>query len=424
MEGENPCAGCEIGLEEPYIICSECVSPEYRLCLHCFAKGWENNFHSNSHDYEIRKADFWLLEPGWTAEEEIRLLEAITDFGPGNWGDISQLLGRESDECEEHYLRCYIEHPHPQLPQLVGQHNPTARKPTPIVFIAGEDPPRPAPGSQLFCDMAGYMAGRGDFIAEYDNYAELDLKDVSFSEEDEEVDTELKLAVLDVYNRRLKERQRRKQIVKRYGLLNMRRTLRCWQDYSRVLPGRLVDKMRQTMRLVPPVKFDIIMEGLCYEGELKQKIHFLQECRESGITHFYATQLYRKLKKRREEQKMERNALNFVLNVLKKDASRGHWKQTPRPQDVTKPPLCRKLSSRLDIANMPGYESLTDKERELCAAVRLVPVAYIDFKNILLNEFRKCGYLKLGQARLLIKIDVNKTRKIYDFLVSEGLVNK
>jgi len=424
MEEKNPCAGCEIGLEEPYIVCGECTTPDCHICLHCFAKGWENDHHSSSHDYEIRKVNFWLLDPGWTAEEELRLLEAITDSGPGNWSDISQLLGRESEECEEHYLRCYVEQPHEMLPQLVTPFTPNIKKPNPIPFKAGEDPPRPAPGSQLFCDMAGYMAGRGDFIAEYDNYAELDLKDVAFADDDEEVDTDLKLAVLDVYNRRMKERQRRKEIVRRYGLLNMRRTLRCWQEFNSVLPGRLVDKLRQMMRLVSPVKFDIIMEGLCYEGELKQKIQFLQECRESGITRFYATQLYRNLKKRREEQKLERNALNFVLNVLKKDATRGHWKQSERPQDAIKPVQCRKLTSRLDIASMPGYESLTDKERELCAAVRLVPVAYLDFKNILLNEFRRCGYLKLGQARLLIKIDVNKTRKIYDFLVEEGLVNK
>lgn len=56
--------------------------------------------------------------------------------------------------------------------------------------------------------------------------------------------------------------------------------------------------------------------------------------------------------------------------------------------------------------------------------VRLVPEAFLEFKTLLVNECAKQGYLKLAQARLMIKIDVNKTRKIYDFLISEGMINK
>ena len=41
-----------------------------------------------------------------------------------------------------------------------------------------------------------------------------------------------------------------------------------------------------------------------------------------------------------------------------------------------------------------------------------------------MEECRKLGHLRLAQARCMIKIDVNKTRKIYDFLVEEGLINK
>lgn len=56
--------------------------------------------------------------------------------------------------------------------------------------------------------------------------------------------------------------------------------------------------------------------------------------------------------------------------------------------------------------------------------VRLVPDAYLEFKSILMNENLRNGYVKLAQARQMIKIDVNKTRKLYDFLVQEGLVCK
>jgi len=59
---------------------------------------------------------------------------------------------------------------------------------------------------------------------------------------------------------------------------------------------------------------------------------------------------------------------------------------------------------------------------QLCSQVRLVPESFLEFKNILINECNKVGHLRLAQARALVKIDVNKTRKIYDFLVSERVI--
>jgi len=54
----------------------------------------------------------------------------------------------------------------------------------------------------------------------------------------------------------------------------------------------------------------------------------------------------------------------------------------------------------------------------------LIPAAYLDFKSILVTEANKHGSLRLAQARQLIKIDVNKTRKIFDFLVAEDYLKK
>jgi len=56
-------------------------------------------------------------------------------------------------------------------------------------MLVCEDPPRPAEGSQLATEMAGYMAGRGDFMTEHENYMELDLRSVRFDAEDEPVES-------------------------------------------------------------------------------------------------------------------------------------------------------------------------------------------------------------------------------------------
>ncbi len=61
---------------------------------------------------------------------------------------------------------------------------------------------------------------------------------------------------------------------------------------------------------------------------------------------------------------------------------------------------------------------------QMCSSARIFPESYLEFKRILIHECNKQGYLKLMQARNLVKIDVNKTRKVFDFLLQEGHINK
>lgn len=84
----------------------------------------------------------------------------------------------------------------------------------------------------------------------------------------------------------------------------------------------------------------------------------------------------------------------------------------------------RSTFTPLEIIGMPGYEKLLAKERELCRNVRLVPLTYLELKATLIAENNKLGHLKLLTARRLLKIDVNKTRRLYDFLVEEGYIQK
>ena len=57
-------------------------------------------------------------------------------------------------------------------------------------FPVSEDPPRPQEGSPLFLEMGGYMAARGDFNVEHNNFVELELKDMAFDEEKEDSEDE------------------------------------------------------------------------------------------------------------------------------------------------------------------------------------------------------------------------------------------
>jgi len=60
---------------------------------------------------------------------------------------------------------------------------------------------------------------------------------------------------------------------------------------------------------------------------------------------------------------------------------------------------------------MLGYEKLSSSEKNLCSLTRIFPEAYLNYKLLLINENKKFGFVKLAQARQLLKIDVNKTKK-------------
>lgn len=60
---------------------------------------------------------------------------------------------------------------------------------------------------------------------------------------------------------------------------------------------------------------------------------------------------------------------------------------------------------------------------QLCSHCRFQPEAYLQFKRQLLAEYHKAGKLSLAESRKLLKIDVNKTRKVFDLLVARGLIH-
>uniref|UniRef100_A0ABI8AB97 Transcriptional adapter n=2 Tax=Felinae TaxID=338152 RepID=A0ABI8AB97_FELCA len=390
-----PCRGCSSYLMEPYIKCAECGPPPFFLCLQCFTRGFEYKKHQSDHTYEIMTSDFPVLDPSWTAQEEMALLEAVMDCGFGNWQDVAnQMCTKTKEECEKHYMKHFINNPLFASTLLnLKQAEEAKTADTAIPFLSTDDPPRPTFDSLLSRDMAGYMPARADFIEEFDNYAEWDLRDIDFVEDDSDILHALKMAVVDIYHSRLKERQRRKKIIRDHGLINLR-------------------------------KFQL-------EFELRREIKRLQEYRTAGITNFCSARTYDHLKKTREEERLKRTMLSEVLQYIQDSSACQQWLRRQADIDSGLSPSIpmasnsgRRSAPPLNLTGLPGTEKLNEKEKELCQMVRLVPGAYLEYKSALLNECNKQGGLRLAQARALIKIDVNKTRKIYDFLIREGYITK
>ncbi|XP_030633056.1 transcriptional adapter 2-alpha isoform X2 [Chanos chanos] len=403
-----PCRGCSSYLVEPYIKCAECGPSPFLLCLQCFTRGYEYKKHQSDHKYEIMTSDFPVLEPGWTAQEEMALLEAVMDCGFGNWQDVAyQMRTKTKEECESHYMKNFINNPLfsstlLSLRQLEG----IRAADTAIPFKPTDDPPRPTFDSMLSRDMAGYMPARADFMEEFDNYAEWDLKDIDFVDDDSDILHALKIAVVDIYHSRLKERQRRKKIIRDHGLINLRKFQALERHYPKEVQD-LYEAMRRFARVMGPLEHDKFIES-----------------------HACA-KVYERVKRAREDERRKRTMLSDVLQVIHDGRACRQWLHKQAAIDAGVSPVVttftssgRRSAPPLNLTGLPGTEKLNEREKELCQVVRLVPGAYLEYKQALLNECQRQGGLRLAQARALIKIDVNKTRKIYDFLIKEGYINK
>ncbi|XP_016427657.1 transcriptional adapter 2-alpha-like isoform X1 [Sinocyclocheilus rhinocerous] len=429
-----PCRGCSSYLVEPYIKCAECGPSPFLLCLQCFTRGYEYKNHQSDHKYEIMTSDFPVLEPGWTAQEEMALLEAVMDCGFGNWQDVAyQMRTKTKEECEGHYMKNFINNPLfsstlLSLRQMEDHLSRTAD--TAIPFKPTDDPPRPSFDSQLSRDMAGYMPARADFMEEFDNYAEWDLKDIDFVDDDSDILHALKVAVVDIYHSRLEERQRRKKIIRDHGLINLRKFQILERHYPKEVQD-LYDVMRRFARVVGPIEHDKFIESHALEFELRREIRRLQEYRREGIQSFCGAKVYERVKRIREDERKKRNMLCDILQYIHDARACQQWLHKQAAIDAGITPVVttittsgRRSAPPLNLTGLPGTEKLNEREKELCQVVRLVPGAYLEYKQALLNECRRQGGLRLAQARSLIKIDVNKTRKIYDFLIKEGYINK
>uniref|UniRef100_A0A4W4DUM7 Transcriptional adapter n=1 Tax=Electrophorus electricus TaxID=8005 RepID=A0A4W4DUM7_ELEEL len=418
------CGGCSSYLVEPYIKCADCAPPLFLLCLQCFTRGYEYKRHQSDHKYEIMTSDFPILEPGWTAQEERSLLEAVMDCGFGNWQDVAyQMRTRTKEECEGHYIKNFINNPLFSSTLLSLRQTEEAHTTDTAIPFKRTRHPAASPAVHGYCPVCGA-------IHEFDNYAEWDLKDIDFVDDDSDILHALKTAVVDIYHSRLSERKRRKRIVRDHGLINLRKFQMLERRYPKEVQD-LYDIMRRFARVAGPMEHDKFIESHALEFELRREISRLQEYRREGVRSFCGARVYERVKRGREDERRKRTLLGEVLQYVHDAGTCQQWLHKQAAIDAGITPVVstittsgRRSAPPLNLTGLPGTEKLNEREKELCQVVRLVPGAYLEYKQALLSECQRQGGLRLAQARSLIKIDVNKTRKIYDFLIKEGYVNK
>lgn len=418
------CGMCDEIAHEPYIECCEC---EVCLCTGCFASGRESASHTNNHKYAIRRNDFPLFDNcNWSAKEECKLLCALTTYGYGNWEEIAKTVHTRSKlECQEHYKKYYIENVQcDELKILPETEQSLFPKPiTPYLYNTelSLNPPRNNSGDQ---HLAGYNAYRSEFELSFDHNAEnlFSFENSYSDDEDDECMDALKVSLVCALNTRLKERKRRYKIIQQHGLV-MPNKLASWiQKFDPTLTRSKAERLLSFMQFMTGMQFDAFMESMSLEDEILQKFARLCEYRRNGIKSLYAASLFKQLKK--ENDLVVKQQKYATAMMMKKFESQSPIKSAHLFGKTSNLLKYKRTSMPLDIVDMPSFTKLSESERVLCSNLRLLPENYLEIKDQLILHNSKMGFLRLLDARRIVKIDVNKTRKIYDYLLYEGFISK
>ncbi|KAL7273832.1 Transcriptional adapter ada2 [Rhizina undulata] len=483
------------------IRCAHRACTDYDLCVPCFSSGAQTGAHNvATHPYQvIEQHSYPIFTDNWGADEELLLLEGAETYGLGSWADIADHIGggRDKDEVREHYLETYIKSSKFPLPELSDPNDQTfsgisreefqARKKRRI-DKRKEDAAKSTPSapkknntaSVPAChEIQGYMPGRMEFETEFDNEAEMAVKDLFFEPGEGlnpitgtvEPEVELKLTVMDIYNGKLTQRAQRKRVMYEHNLLEYRKNTAA--EKKKIKEERdLLNKAKPFARMMNKRDFDDFCEGLVKEHVLRQAIGQLQEWRRMGIETLEGGQKYEVEKTQRSE------VLRNKLAPLDRLSHRFSNKATPpveatpinplvvpKSQPPTSAPSDWRANTPTPVNNIPSSPSpmisngtkkgsvngvngtngsnggfpwqpltltqenaadlhlLTSAEKTLCSNLRILPKPYLCMKELLLKEaMRHGGNIKKKTAKDLCKIDHTKVSKIHDFFVSVGWI--
>jgi len=167
-------------------------------------------------------------------------------------------------------------------------------------------PPRPQDAVHLVgSELAGFMPRRGDFDVEWENDAEAAIADMEFVRGDTPEDRELKLKVLQIYNEKLDEREKRKKFVLNRHLFDYRQYVQ--NDLKIPMDERdLIHRMRLFERFHTPDEHKKFILDILKAKRLRKEIAKLQMYRRIGIRSMAEAEMYELDKDRRQfHKKME-----------------------------------------------------------------------------------------------------------------------
>ncbi|KAF2902888.1 hypothetical protein ILUMI_03300 [Ignelater luminosus] len=412
------CTNCQEEINGLRVQCCVCV--DFDLCLQCFASGAEIGPHRNDHSYKFVDHCAVSIFGGrgsWMGREELQLLEAMEMYGFGNWEFVSkQIETRTPEEVKEEYTSRYLEgnigkatwaEVSNRRPIITDQ-TPEDKGPLSPAVIARLPPldATPEEARQL-----GYMSHRDDYDREYDTAAEQLVSSLQLNvHEDTTTEIGLKLAQVDMYTRRLRERARRKRVVRDYQLVakffsNQRKDLKKPLTKEQ---RELRDKMRVFSQFLTAGEQERLVTNLERERELRFRISELLRYRSYGITTLEEAIHYEQHASFQRQQLRQNKAGSSgyaasILETLPKDG-----KNDVDPNSIERKPMwlhdvesensyCSNNSSNnsnhLDnlvqppVNTLPHGSLLSQNEIQLCSSLNLEPVQYTTMKTLIIQDY-------------------------------------
>lgn len=255
---------------------------------------------------------------------------------------------------------------------------------------------------------------------------------------------DFKLTLLEMYFQRIEKRLESKAMIFDRGLLEYKK-IQATEKKRQKEDREFLHRFRPFARLQSAEDYEAFTTDMLYEALLRKRIQELQQYRRLGLSTSADIEKY-DLDLAKRTQKVA-PARDFTSDRLQHRAGgrqssgpdtrrasltsfagesedRKSRESTPRlnptPGPSTGHPV-RRRPAPLNLANSPSLHLLTDGEKTLCSSLRLLPKPYLVVKETLVREYaRRGGKLRRREARDLVKIDVNKLSRVWDFLVQSG----
>ena len=467
------------------IKCAECS--EMNLCVECFCVGVEPHPHQACHAYHVvDDLSFPLFTLDWGADEDQLLLEAIEMYGLGNWSEVAEHVGAKTKaQCHKHYFDVYVHSPTAPLPDMskvlgkayerVSEEDEKDSKPKKPKNASNKndgpdddknedderDPPATTalasfarPGDERHSgnvpELTGYNVKRDEFDPEYDIDAELPLAEMEFRDTDTDLDKQLKLRMLEVYNKRLAERRARKAFVVDRGLLNVKKQ-QALERRRTSQEKEIHASVRVFARFLEPNEYEIMLEGLAAESRIRNRIAELKEYRRAGVRTLAEGEAYDAEKRRRVAEAARLRALevpaygkqgarankylsrdgyvNTATGVAGDGASREVQKLAQSAGTASGSRDAgdgggrkKKVPLPLDLTDLPGVDLLSKREKDLCVHSRLLPVHYLAIKERLMRLGAEGATLKRSEVRHAFNVEPVKAIRVFELLLANGWI--
>ncbi|KAJ3997841.1 hypothetical protein F5050DRAFT_1748793 [Lentinula boryana] len=246
----------------------------------------------------------------------------------------------------------------------------------------------------------------------------------------------LKFTLMEMYFQRVEKRLESKSIIYDRGLLEYKKIQAAEKKRPRE-EREIIHRFRPFARLGTAADYEVFTADILYEALLRKRIKELQDQRRLGLQTAGDVEKFENDCGRRSQIKAS-NREAFAkaarqssvpdqrrasLTLHGDDSRNSHDREATPLIGSSSAHIVRRPPAPLNLANSPSLHLLTPGEQALCSQLRILPKPYLVIKETLVREYaRRGGKLRRREARDLVKVDVNKTSRVWDFLVQAGFL--